>query len=90
MTAEVLKQTLPRWPFDINQAHLCEACGFICDPGVPICPKCQTKLGEFSRPVAPSPKPVMAREDPASAVIGTEVIARCPHCRQTLSIQIRA
>lgn len=46
---------LQRWPFEPSVAHICEACDYLCAPGVTVCPKCRTVLGEFSRPVKIDP-----------------------------------
>lgn len=47
---------LQRWPFEPSVAHICEACDYLCAPGVTTCPKCRTVLGEFSRPVKIDPE----------------------------------
>lgn len=86
--------TLPRWEFRSDVAHICECCDFLCQPGILVCPKCQTKLGEFSRPVRvteaaePVAQPIQhptPQPQPAQAV---ELLARCPHCNGVLSLKI--
>lgn len=87
---------LPRWQFDINVPHECECCGNVCNAGEAVCPKCRTRLGEFSRPlmlaqVPETPKvngaqPAQASTEPAG---GIELLTRCPHCQNVLSLVLK-